>query len=462
MHSGNGSVECVVCRGSGNGKDGAYAGYNITKNHTNPDKTANPEEIAVEDDVDNNADCNIPRAVLVGDHCDDIDDSSVIFTIIADDTKCSEKVNTATIAVEEDYFFPNKKNNSMSCSVGEVVIPSLRHIFAGMSHLIKGDTGKKENQLKAKEKISQHVQMGWEVSSDQCASCDMPLFSKAEGMHTNKLCVLCGPISGSNFANPASSQHIHHSMNGDFQERASNEMARLMLAGWTVSNNHVCEQCVLPLLSNPASDLLHCVGCVIRSTHKSSANPSMMNFGTRDILDLDNKAQEMISRKMVNQVMAGWTIVEGKQCQSCSMPVMRDPQTHLAHCVACGGHADNFGTSFQPMHHHQAMHHHHQAFGSPFPGAGMGAGNYRMRVVPMIPQPYAGNHHSMSSSKMRVMQGNLSTLVRAETPLYYQEAKGRDPTPSNFVAPTVEAFHMYDPPTGRTPSNMANNRRHFE
>merc|ERR1711957_229853 len=52
--------------------------------------------------------------------------------------------------------------------------------------------------------------------------------------------------------------------------------------------------------------------------------------------NVNNKEDVDITRKMVDRIMEGWSVVEGSQCPSCSHPLMCEPKTHLTHCVTCG------------------------------------------------------------------------------------------------------------------------------
>ena len=113
---------------------------------------------------------------------------------------------------------------------------------------------------------------------------------------------------------------------------AKQRIAALVADGWDVSADS-CPLCELPLFFNPSGHTTkRCVTC---GPIASSSSNDTISGGSFDLVATSKGSQEDVTNKMVTMIMEGWSIVEGKQCPTCRMPSMRNPQTQQTHCVAC-------------------------------------------------------------------------------------------------------------------------------
>mmetsp|Transcript_57648 Transcript_57648/g.122309 ORF Transcript_57648/g.122309 Transcript_57648/m.122309 type:complete len:972 (+) Transcript_57648:198-3113(+) len=115
---------------------------------------------------------------------------------------------------------------------------------------------------------------------------------------------------------------------------AKKRIAMLVAEGWEVSADS-CPQCDLPLFTNSSGHVINCIKrCVMCGPiTKNDTNDGAQ--GSKGLTKQHEEAEEDISKKMMNRIMEGWSIVEGTHCPSCNIPTMFDPKTRLAHCIAC-------------------------------------------------------------------------------------------------------------------------------
>jgi uncharacterized Zn finger protein (UPF0148 family) len=421
MQSTKGCVECVVCRGSGDGKDGAYA-----------PRDDNLEE---RDSQEKSAFIEIPKAVLVND-------SIQYEADVVDDVEHFNHEPRSGIAIEHFHSSVNSAPTlscnapNFGCNIGESILPSLRSLFAGASGVNKED--KLKTQQEAKSEISHLLAQGWQVSAENCEACDMPLFTIGYGMNELKVCVLCGPVNDKSIG-----QHHHYepTQNLGFEERASNEMARLMMSGWTISST-ICEHCVIPKVSNPVTKQLHCVGCSIAPNQQSN------QYGaTHDIFDMDNGMKGDVGQKMVSLVMSGWSVAEGTQCNICSMPILQDPQTNSMHCISCGEVSNSvmlismqqqmgYGTatmaSYRRMSAQNEMQKHLML------GWTISEYNCQSCTNPLLTESFQGKYKCVSCNN--ASSGSKSYAPKLQQVCNKQTNRGRDPTPSNSHASSSHFF----------------------
>jgi len=423
MQSESGFVECVVCRGTGSGEDGVYADCNNEK-YLKIAEAKNTKTTCV-----NISNEGIPQAVMIDDSCEGVDKASFVDEVVTGCTKqevAKQDTKHTTWDKEEhmsseDEVSPSLNSASLGCSAGEVLFPGLRTIFSNMSQFIKKDlssASKMETQLEARQKINQLVDMGWEVSPNRCPSCDMPLFTKVCVIKAQNLCVLCGEISSEKYdKTPVEVNPIGPSDDDYFKERVSHEMAEIMIAGWTISR-HACNKCMIPYLADPGSNKLICVGCRLVSNTRGAKLQQSNN--SNELMEIDNE-HEIVSRRMVNLVMSGWVIIEGMRCPLCATPMMRDPMTHLIHCVICNGQNKEFGRTFQERWH---------SYGSPLDRKNIFVNGVGSAFPTSCQYGYPNGHNTdlyTTIPSFNSMRFNRRMLHEAD----FEKSRGRDPTPTN-------------------------------
>lgn len=110
---------------------------------------------------------------------------------------------------------------------------------------------------------------------------------------------------------------------------AKQKIAALVAEGWEVSPNS-CEDCQLPLFSNPAGSQ-----CCVLCGYTKSKPVKHTAVDSNSILAMSKEEHELITKKMMDKIMDGWSVVEDRPCSICNVPMMFEPKSEHMNCVIC-------------------------------------------------------------------------------------------------------------------------------
>ena len=348
---------------------------------------------------------------------------------------------------------PQVVASHVGCAAGAAFFPSLRTLFASAPDPCFGDPNAPYahpvaphaqavadmTREEARERIAALVAGGWEVSADVCPRCDLALFAKDDRGVVSERCVVCGPTSIAKTVTEADTalekpEEAPDAMAKDVQGAVTREMMRRIMDGWNIDEGAPCSRCGIPTMLEPETQHKHCVACEVSHGSRAlvvSTPPLAAEGGETDgssgmpatqIADANQEAGADVTKRMIDRIMEGWSVVQGSQCPACAQPLMFEPGTHLTHCIACGvivsvqcEVADPASENFDPNKHESPPF-------SPKP--------FIERSALKVRDPTPSMFEFKSRRQGEVVDPEGDVVLQIERPMERAPFQMRDPTPS--------------------------------
>lgn len=205
-------------------------------------------------------------------------------------TPVNEKANFGVSENENGVFFETgpvqhmavatpKVESSISCSIGDALIPSLKTFFPTAScpidveevHARAYAAPPSTTRLEARKRIAMLVAEGWEVSEYSCPHCELPMFSNGQTVNGFMRCVVCGPVTGiGHNINAQGDLHCGQELDKGGEEDVTTKMVNRIMDGWIIIEGQQCPDCYMPAMFDPQTHLKHCVTCGVLEEYGAS------------------------------------------------------------------------------------------------------------------------------------------------------------------------------------------------